>query len=194
LSSPDRFRSWTRYNGGTFDTRDWQIAGGVVNATQVIANFDQILDQAPDMDTGYIVLEHDLYQQSTELAVNYVLPRALASPSLSLQTIVECLGEDLSQAYVETRSNQSTGAVPTTPIVGASDTGLVQGLSVTPVAIGGDYTGAGSTIGGTAQPTGAANTGGSSQNAADGESSGAVGLSTSFALLFLTACGMLALA
>lgn len=63
---------WTAYNGQTFDTRDWQIAGGVVNTSTVIANFDSILSQAGSMGHGFIVLEHDLYSQSVDLAVSYV--------------------------------------------------------------------------------------------------------------------------
>ena len=47
----------------------------------------------PQMDNGFIVLEHDLYQQSVDLAVGYVLPMALASGKFSLKSIISCLGK-----------------------------------------------------------------------------------------------------
>lgn len=79
---------WTTHNGATFgklfsdlvagtqevngsdlfsglflvpDTRDWQIGGGVVSATDAYMNFDRFLDQAvSQLNTGFIVLAHDL--------------------------------------------------------------------------------------------------------------------------------------
>jgi len=129
---------WTAANGRTFDTQDWQIAGGVVNATTVMNNFDSILGMAPSLGHGFIVLEHDLYQQSVNLAVDYVLPKALSNPSLSVQPIIQCLGMDAAQAYVETADNSTAG--PTSQIAGASQTGFVPGLTYTPQALGGDIT------------------------------------------------------
>ena len=85
-----------------------------------MSNFQTILSQAPGMGHGFIgsptllfismsiaqpnatVLEHDLYQQSVDLAVDFVLPMALSNPQLSIQPIIQCLGMDASQAYVET--------------------------------------------------------------------------------------------
>lgn len=102
------------------------------------------------MDTGFIVLEHDLYPQAVDLAVDYVLPNALSNHDLSLMPIVDCLGQESSEAYVETAKNATDGVVPTEPITGATGTGMVTGLTYTPAAMGGGATGAGTTVGYTA--------------------------------------------
>lgn len=70
---------WTRANGGSFDTQDWQIGGGEVTAVEAYNNFENFLDNATStMTTGFIVLAHDLYQQSVELAVDYILPQVVS--------------------------------------------------------------------------------------------------------------------
>jgi hypothetical protein len=59
--------------------------------------------------TGFIVLEHDLYEQTVELATGYILPDALArtSPKLNIMPVSQCLGLGLSDAYVETNNNST---------------------------------------------------------------------------------------
>ena len=52
---------------------DWHIDAGYP-VDQVIDNFETILDEASSMDTGFIVLEHDLWQQTVDVAVGYILP------------------------------------------------------------------------------------------------------------------------
>jgi hypothetical protein len=112
---------WTRVSPtSTFDTDDFNIAGGLVSASQVINNFDQILGNASAIDTGFIVLEHDLFQQTVEVATGYILPQALAhQPPFKLQPVVECQHLNLADAYIETNNN-STNPPPVTP--GASTT------------------------------------------------------------------------
>lgn len=81
---PLTLRSWTRANGGSFDTQDWQIGAGTVTAPTVVKNFEAILQSAPSLSTGFIVrehderwrliaqvLEHDLYQQSVSIALDF---------------------------------------------------------------------------------------------------------------------------
>ncbi|GFZ47108.1 Chitin deacetylase [Saitozyma sp. JCM 24511] len=95
-------------NGTTtnFDTTDWNIPGGQATGESSLTKFETILDTyAPQLDTGFIVLEHDLYQQTVDLAVGYVLPMALASGKFQLKSIISCLGRPLSEAYIETSSN-----------------------------------------------------------------------------------------
>ena len=107
---------WTSTGGNTFDTRDWQIGGGVVNATDVYTNFETYLrTAATSLSSGFIVLAHDLYQQSVELAVglfrvlyshraervaqvDYILPSVLNAKVLTLEPIITCLGLPLSDA------------------------------------------------------------------------------------------------
>lgn len=75
-----------------YDTEDWKIGAGVVSAAEVVSNFEMILANASSLKTGYIVLEHDLYPQSVELATEVVLPAALAmNPKQTLKPIVQCL-------------------------------------------------------------------------------------------------------
>jgi hypothetical protein len=108
---------WTSYNNSNFDTNDWHIAAGTVSASGVIAAFETILTQAASLDTGFIVLAHDLYQQSVDLATGYILPDALAqtNPSFNIVSIIECLGQPLSNAYKETNNNSTNP-----PLSGAS--------------------------------------------------------------------------
>lgn len=126
---------------------DWQITAGVVTAAEVLTNFDNILSGADDLDTGFIVLQHDLYQQAVDLAVGYVLPQAATiSPSLKLQPIIECLGKKMSDAYIETASTNATAGFPAnagakpiaaSPRAGSSGSGVILAVSPTAIPIGG---------------------------------------------------------
>ena len=60
------------------------------------------------LDTGFIVLEHDLFQQTVEMATGYILPDALARvPRLNITPVVSCLNMPMSNAYVETNNNKT---------------------------------------------------------------------------------------
>ncbi|WWC98008.1 hypothetical protein V866_004897 [Kwoniella sp. B9012] len=112
---------WTSYKEGTtdtnFDTNDWHISGGTATGASSYSTFDTILNEyVPKLDTGFIVLAHDLYQQTVDLAVGYVLPQAIASGKFQLKSIIECLGKPLSEAYIETSANATT-----TQVTSASD-------------------------------------------------------------------------
>jgi hypothetical protein len=108
----------------------------------VLRNFDSILSGANSLSTGFIVLQHDLYQQSVDLATSYVLPQAATiSPPLSLQPIITCLGKSLADAYIETASSNSTANFPSgagakpvsaSPRAGSSGSAIV--LAVAPSA------------------------------------------------------------
>lgn len=64
------------------------------------------------MDTGFIVLEHDLFQQSVEVATGYILPDALAhQPAFNIEPVVKCLNLSPGDAYLETNEN-STNPLP----------------------------------------------------------------------------------
>lgn len=90
------------------------------------------MQTAPQLNTGFIVLEHDLFQQTVDLATGYILPQALAQkPALTLQPIIECLGKPLSDAYVETNNN---GTNPP-PSGSAGATGVVTLTSGAPGSV-----------------------------------------------------------
>lgn len=99
---------WTTANGVIFDTDDWNIPGGTATGATSLARFETILETAQNISTGFIVLEHDLYQQTVELAVGYVLPMAISAKTYALKSINQCLGWDNSEAYIETASNDTT--------------------------------------------------------------------------------------
>ena len=92
-------------------------------------NFETILGNAGSLNTGFIVLEHDLYQQSVSLAIEFVLPYALSLKQFTIQPIIQCLGKTLADSYVETATNAtitggSTGtgslsALPSVTVVGS---------------------------------------------------------------------------
>jgi hypothetical protein len=136
---------WTGYNGDNFDTNDWHVGAGTVSASGVIAAFEGILADAAQLSTGFIVLAHDLYQQSVDLATGYILPDALArqNPSYHLMSIIECLGQPLANAYKETNNN-STNPPPSgvnqphasgTVTAGGSSQSTNAGVSTSPNAL-----------------------------------------------------------
>ncbi|KAF8757678.1 Polysaccharide deacetylase [Rhizoctonia solani] len=112
-------------NGGSFDTNDWHIPSGL-SAAEVLNSFDKILDTAGELSTGFIVLAHDLYQQTVDLAVGYVLPDAQAR-KFNMMSIVECLKKPLSEAYIETSSNSSSPASTGTHTASGSQSSATSG-------------------------------------------------------------------
>ncbi|SCV70508.1 BQ2448_1902 [Microbotryum intermedium] len=99
---------WTQAGFNTFDTQDWRLEDPNQHVTQtdVLGTLNSFLDASRALSTGFIVLAHDLYASSVDLAINHILPSAVAfRPQLSLQLIVTCLGEPNSGAYIETRVN-----------------------------------------------------------------------------------------
>jgi hypothetical protein len=64
------------------------------------------------MSTGFIVLEHDLFEQTVQIAVGYILPDGLAfKPTLNIMPVIKCLGMPLSNAYIETNDNKTNPPV-----------------------------------------------------------------------------------
>jgi len=106
---------WTRISAtSTFDTGDYYIHSGAITSAMVLLNWEYIMGNVSTLSTGFIVLEHDLFQQSVEIATGYILPDALArTPKLTLQPVITCLNQPLSNAYVETNDN-STNPPPAT--------------------------------------------------------------------------------
>lgn len=122
---------WTSLSStSSFDTNDWKIQSGVVTAAQSVETFESILSNAPTLGHGYIVLEHDLYQQSVDLAVTVVLEMAQnMNPKQTLEPIVTCLKKDMNEAYIETSTNKSspasTGTSSSASKSGSSSGGVV---------------------------------------------------------------------
>jgi len=127
---------WTGIGSSNFDTDDWHIAGGQVSASVVISSFLNILTLAPTLTTGFIVLAHDLYQQSVDLAVGYILPDAIAStnPKFTITSIIDCLGMPLGNAYIETNINSTNPAPNSINAVSHSTTPTTTATSSTSTA------------------------------------------------------------
>jgi hypothetical protein len=123
---------WTRISPlATFDTDDFNIHGGITSVQQVLQNWENILGNATTRNTGFIVLEHDLFQQSVEVATGYILPDALAhQPKFDIKPVVSCLNKPLSDAYIETNNNSTN---PPVSLVGtatvAGGTGAASGAA-----------------------------------------------------------------
>jgi len=107
--TPVLWSSVTVNNTATnFDTTDWNIPGNRATGETALGKFETILNTyVPLLNTGFIVLQHDIYQQTVDLAVGYILPMAIASGKYKLQSIIQCLGKPLSEAYIETSSNNT---------------------------------------------------------------------------------------
>ncbi|OCH96694.1 glycoside hydrolase/deacetylase [Obba rivulosa] len=122
---------WTRISPtATFDTGDYNVAGGLVSPYQVLNNWESIMGNASTISTGFIVLEHDLFAQSVDLATGYILPQALVhNPPFNIMPIVSCLNKPMADAYIETNDNTtnppiaSGGATAATFSSGAQSTG-----------------------------------------------------------------------
>lgn len=150
---------WTTGNGVIFDTDDWNIPGGRANGATSLARFNTILDTAEQLDTGFIVLQHDLYQSTVDLAVGYVLPMALNESSpYTLKSLSQCLGWDESESYIETSSNDTVVADPAAQPGGTSfPVAYNTGSAAPPSSTGGSGSSGTTTVGGSAASGGATN-------------------------------------
>ena len=137
-----RTSMWTSVNGSTFDTEgtsvlhsgtlrhmlntiravtsDWQIPAGQ-SVYEVLNNWESIVTRATEIDTGFIVLEHDLYQQTVDVATGYILPDALAhQPPFKIEPIISCIGRPLADAYAETNGTAPAANSSSTSTTGSS--------------------------------------------------------------------------
>lgn len=91
------------------DLADFEISGGTVTVQQVMQNWESILGNASTINNGFIVLEHDLFQQTVDVATGYILPDALAhkNPSFKIEPVVSCLNKPLTDAYIELNDNKT---------------------------------------------------------------------------------------
>ena len=114
---------WTQ----DFDTNDWNIPAGTATPQSVVATFQSWLAKIPSMPTGFVVLQHDLFPQEVDVAINGVLPIAYQTKTLSMQPIAQCLGD--AKPYKEGAGTfvLGAGAVPS-----ASSSGSPTGPSIAP--------------------------------------------------------------
>lgn len=122
---------WTRISPtATFDTGDFNVAGGTTSASQVLQNWQNIMGNVSTLGHGFIVLEHDLFAQTVDIATGYILPDALAfTPKLDIKPVISCLNKPMTDAYLETNDN-SSNPLPTAssvnPTFSSGQTGSAQ--------------------------------------------------------------------
>ncbi|KAG5651230.1 hypothetical protein H0H81_009379 [Sphagnurus paluster] len=106
---------WTRTpDGGQFDTNDWKVAGGIVSGKESFATFQNILSNATVIPTGFIVLQHDLYEITVDLAVGYTLNAALTHNPPFQVDVVKFYQIPMSNLYFESNQNQTFPVMNTT--------------------------------------------------------------------------------
>ncbi|KIY49943.1 glycoside hydrolase/deacetylase, partial [Fistulina hepatica ATCC 64428] len=100
---------WTRTSEGvSFDTNDWRIVSGEVTGEESYDTFENILGNVTELDTGFIVLEHDLWDQCVDIAIGYTLQSALNfDPQLTLKPIGNCTGKPETDMYLQSNTNTS---------------------------------------------------------------------------------------
>ena len=72
------------------------------------SNFVKYYPSQPQQLRQLATKEHDLFQQTVDIATGYILPDALAhQPPFKIEPIVQCLNKPLQDSYVETNDNSS---------------------------------------------------------------------------------------
>ncbi|KAB5594460.1 Chitin deacetylase [Ceratobasidium theobromae] len=153
---------WTTEGELQYDSNDWRINDGSQSGPQLLTAFNQLLDRASSLSTGFVSLQHDLYAQTVNLAVGYLLPAGTShNPPFALQSVNDCLKKPLSEAYLET---STTNHVPSGGSGGSSNSTTATGSASRSVS--GTATGTRASASGTASA-------GSSTNASTGSTNGA---------------------
>lgn len=89
---------------------DFDIQNGAFTVEGVLQSWEFILGNASQLDTGFIALQHDLYQQSVEVATGYILPDAIAQ-NFDIGPVISCLNQPLENSYIETNDNSTNPPV-----------------------------------------------------------------------------------
>ncbi|CAG8579691.1 1497_t:CDS:2, partial [Dentiscutata heterogama] len=82
-----------------FDSNDWTLVSTPPEPiSYVISTFKNWTQKFPTMSTGFIVLEHDLYNETVKAAIE-VLKLAVKVNGLNMTTVAQCVGD--SKPYLE---------------------------------------------------------------------------------------------
>ncbi|KAF8906191.1 hypothetical protein CPB84DRAFT_1770184 [Gymnopilus junonius] len=104
---------WTsNADGGKFDSNDWRVASGELTGPQVFTIFEDLMRNGTSFNTGFITLQHDLFEITVDLAVGYTLDAALShDPKFVLQPVGECMGMPAGAIYNETKKDTAAASV-----------------------------------------------------------------------------------
>ena len=84
-----------------FDSNDWTLtATPPKQIDYVLGVFETWMQKFPKMNTGFIVLEHDLHPEGVEAAM-IIIDRAVNVPNLTITTVPDCIGD--TKPYLELR-------------------------------------------------------------------------------------------
>jgi len=100
---------WTRTPDGlAMNTQDFDINGGTATVEQVLSQWKNITNKIPELDKGFIVLQHDLFQASVDVATGYILPDGMTiNPPLVIEPVITCVEMPDGNAYIETNDNST---------------------------------------------------------------------------------------
>ncbi|WAR61210.1 hypothetical protein PtB15_13B462 [Puccinia triticina] len=118
---------WTRTSTTNFDTNDWKVVDGINTASTSIQAFQGFLTAATTLQTGFIVLTHDLFSQTVALSTKHFLPTALKTPGMKVQSISDCLGQSPGASYFETAGTAGGAASGGTAAGGTAAGGTAPG-------------------------------------------------------------------
>jgi len=104
---------WTSTSdGGKFDSFDWRVAAGDVTGPNSYQIFQDIMKNASNIPTGFITLQHDLFESEVDLSVGYTLDAALKhDPKFAMQPVGQCVKMSKSNLYRETNTNTTFPAI-----------------------------------------------------------------------------------
>jgi len=86
-----------------FDSNDWRVHGGQVQPVANQQTFYATLAKSQNLTTGFVVLQHDIYSESVDIAIGATIPDALAhNPPFNMQSVQVCQGAPIGNAYLET--------------------------------------------------------------------------------------------
>jgi hypothetical protein len=86
-----------------WDSNDWRVHGGQFTPVQNQINFNKTLDKSANLTTGFIVLQHDIYDETVDIAIGATIPNALAhNPPFTMKSVQVCTGDPIGSAYLET--------------------------------------------------------------------------------------------
>jgi hypothetical protein len=112
-----------------WDSNDWRVHGGQVQAIANQQAFNTTLEKSKNLNTGFIVLQHDIYSESVDIAIGATIPNALAhNPPYKIEPVQVCQGDPIGSAYIETtaeqlpKSSNSTQSANPSTTTGSSNT------------------------------------------------------------------------
>ena len=90
-----------------WDSNDWRVHGGQVAPVANQQAFYATLNKSQSLTTGFVVLQHDIYNESVDIAIGATIPDSLArNPPFKMESVQVCQGEPIGNAYVETTIEQ----------------------------------------------------------------------------------------